>query len=160
MPKYAELADGRVLEFPDEASDQVMNDAVARFIQSVDTEDRIAIDVPEDLNLTPVENDVALDPNLTLIVEPNILQKNQAALNNAVNLNSSNPEVAPLREEADEQYNQMMQLAQMRFPEETIKSWENNPIGFKESFSFLDWEDVTPVAVSYTHLTLPTICSV
>ena len=48
MPKYAELADGRVLEFPDEASDQVMNDAVARFIQSVDTEDRIAIDVPEE----------------------------------------------------------------------------------------------------------------
>lgn len=104
------------------------------------------VDFSKDPNLTPVENDVALDPNLTLIVEPNILQKNQAALNNAVDLNSSNPEVAPLREEADEQYNQMMQLAQMRFPEETIKSWENNPIGFKESFSFLDWEDVTPVA--------------
>jgi hypothetical protein len=75
-----------------------------------------------------------------------ISQKNQAALNNVVDLDSDNPEVAPLREEADEQYNQMMQLAQMRFPEETIKSWENNPIGFKESFSFLDWEDVTPVA--------------
>lgn len=104
------------------------------------------VDFLKDPNLTPVENDVALDPNLTLIVEPNILQKNQAALNNAVDLNSSNPEVAPLREEADEQYNQMMQLAQMRFPEETIKSWENNPIGFKESFSFLEWEDVTPVA--------------
>lgn len=104
------------------------------------------VDFSKDPNLTPVENDVALDPNLTLIVEPNILQKNQAALNNAVDLNSSNPEVAPLREEADKQYNQMMQLAQMRFPEETIKSWENNPIGFKESFSFLDWEDVTPVA--------------
>ena len=93
------------------------------------------VDFSTDPNLTPVENDVALDPNLTLIVEPNILQKNQAALNNAVDLNSSNPEVAPLREEADEQYNQMMQLAQMRFPEETIKSWENNPIGFKESFA-------------------------
>jgi len=75
-----------------------------------------------------------------------ISQKNQAALNNVVDLDSDNPEVAPLREEANEQYNQMMQLAQMRFPEETIKSWENNPIGFKESFSFLDWEDVTPVA--------------
>tara|TARA_R110000737_G_scaffold100773_1_gene134621 strand:- start:49 stop:4434 length:4386 start_codon:yes stop_codon:yes gene_type:complete len=75
-----------------------------------------------------------------------IPQKNQAALNNVVDLESDNPEVVPLREEADEQYNQMMQLAQMRFPEETIKSWENNPIGFKESFSFLDWEDVAPVA--------------
>ena len=75
-----------------------------------------------------------------------IPQKNQAALNNVVDLESDNPEVVSLREEADEQYNQMMQLAQMRFPEETIKSWENNPIGFKESFSFLDWEDVAPVA--------------
>ena len=75
-----------------------------------------------------------------------IPQKNQAALNNVVDLESDNPEVVPLREEADEQYNQMMQLAQMRFPEETIKSWENNPINFKESFSFLDWEDVAPVA--------------
>ena len=75
-----------------------------------------------------------------------IPQKNQAALNNVVDLESDNPEVVPLREEADKQYNQMMQLAQMRFPEETIKSWENNPIGFKESFSFLDWEDVAPVA--------------
>tara|TARA_R110002012_G_scaffold22589_5_gene77886 strand:- start:274 stop:4392 length:4119 start_codon:yes stop_codon:yes gene_type:complete len=75
-----------------------------------------------------------------------IPQKNQAALSNVVDLESDNPEVVPLREEADKQYNQMMQLAQMRFPEETIKSWENNPIGFKESFSFLDWEDVAPVA--------------
>ena len=75
-----------------------------------------------------------------------IPQKNQAALNNVVDLESDNPEVVSLREEADEQYNQMMQLAQMRFPEETIKSWENNPINFKESFSFLDWEDVAPVA--------------
>tara|TARA_R110002072_G_scaffold3138_1_gene23281 strand:- start:49 stop:4434 length:4386 start_codon:yes stop_codon:yes gene_type:complete len=75
-----------------------------------------------------------------------IPQKNQAALSNVIDLESDNPEVVPLREEADEQYNQMMQLAQMRFPEETIKSWENNPIGFKESFSFLDWEDVAPVA--------------
>ena len=104
------------------------------------------VDFSKDPNLTLIENDFALDPNLTLIVEPTIPQKNQAALNNVVDLESDNPEVVPLREEADEQYNQMMQLAQMRFPEETIKSWENNPIGFKESFSFLDWEDVTPVA--------------
>tara|TARA_B110000090_G_C13398128_1_gene452120 strand:- start:66 stop:4163 length:4098 start_codon:yes stop_codon:yes gene_type:complete len=104
------------------------------------------VDFSKDPNLTLIENDFALDPNLTLIVEPTIPQKNQAALNNVVDLESDNPEVVPLREEADEQYNQMMQLAQMRFPEETIKSWENNPIGFKESFSFLDWEDVAPVA--------------
>tara|TARA_R110002126_G_scaffold221936_1_gene367100 strand:- start:64 stop:4425 length:4362 start_codon:yes stop_codon:yes gene_type:complete len=104
------------------------------------------VDFSKDSNLTLIENDFALDPNLTLIVEPTIPQKNQAALNNVVDLESDNPEVVPLREEADEQYNQMMQLAQMRFPEETIKSWENNPIGFKESFSFLDWEDVAPVA--------------
>ena len=104
------------------------------------------VDFSKDPNLTLIPNDFALDPNLTLIVEPTIPQKNQAALNNVVDLESDNPEVVPLREEADEQYNQMMQLAQMRFPEETIKSWENNPIGFKESFSFLDWEDVAPVA--------------
>ena len=104
------------------------------------------VDFSKDPNLTLIENDFALDPNLTLIVEPTIPQKNQAALNNVVDLESDNPEVVPLREKADEQYNQMMQLAQMRFPEETIKSWENNPIGFKESFSFLDWEDVAPVA--------------
>lgn len=102
----------------------------------------VSIDQP---NFKIEQTDQPVEKNIRDI-GARIPQKNQAALSNVVDLDSDNPEVVPLREEADEQYNQMMQLAQMRFPEETIKSWENNPIGFKESFSFLDWEDVTPVA--------------
>jgi len=102
----------------------------------------VSIDQP---NFKIEQTDQPVEKNIRDI-GARIPQKNQAALSNVVDLESDNPEVVSLREEADEQYNQMMQLAQMRFPEETIKSWENNPIGFKESFSFLDWEDVTPVA--------------
>tara|TARA_R110000796_G_scaffold110905_1_gene222450 strand:+ start:1593 stop:6038 length:4446 start_codon:yes stop_codon:yes gene_type:complete len=85
-------------------------------------------------------------PDQVPVIKPNIQQQNQAALSNVVDLNLADPQITPLAEEADQQYDQMMELAQMRFDPETIKSWENNPIGFQESFGFLDWEDVTPVA--------------
>ena len=89
MPKYAELADGRVLEFPDEASDQVMNDAVARFIQSVDTEDRIAIDVPEETGEIFFED-----------IGPSVMQQNEASINNAITFDSTEENGLPLIEQA------------------------------------------------------------
>ena len=74
----------------------------------------------------------------------NIPRANEIALNNVVDLNSNSPEIAPLQAEAGDQKAQMLQLAESRFSPEIIQSWENNPIGFGEAFSFLEWSDVVP----------------
>lgn len=75
----------------------------------------------------------------------NIPKANNIALNNVIDLNSDDPEIAPLQEESNNQKEQMLQLAESRFSPETIQSWENNPIEFGEAFSFLEWSDVTPL---------------
>ena len=75
----------------------------------------------------------------------NIPKANDIALNNVIDLNSDDPEIAPLQEESNNQKEQMLQLAESRFSPETIQSWENNPIEFGEAFSFLEWSDVTPL---------------
>tara|TARA_R110001583_G_scaffold49228_2_gene154139 strand:- start:1105 stop:5163 length:4059 start_codon:yes stop_codon:yes gene_type:complete len=133
MPKYAELADGRVLEFPDEASDQVMNDAVARFIQSVDTEDRIAIDVPEETGEIFFEN-----------IGPSVMQQNEASINNAITFNSTEENGLPLIEEREEERNKTIELARSRYPKHTVDMWLNNPIDIGEIGDFIDWSQILP----------------
>ena len=75
----------------------------------------------------------------------NIPKANDIALNNVIDLNRDDPEIAPLQEESNNQKEQMLQLAESRFSPETIQSWENNPIEFGEAFSFLEWSDVAPL---------------
>ena len=133
MPKYAELADGRVLEFPDEASDQVMNDAVARFIQSVDTEDRIAIDVPEETGEIFFED-----------IGPSVMQQNEASINNAITFDSTEENGLPLIEQREEERNSTVELARSRFPKHTVDMWLNNPIGIGEVGDFIDWSQILP----------------
>lgn len=133
MPKYAELADGRVLEFPDEASDQVMNDAVSRFIQSVDTEDRIAIDVPEETGEIFFED-----------IGPSVMQQNEASINNAITFDSTEENGLPLIEQREEERNSTVELARSRFPKHTVDMWLNNPIGIGEVGDFIDWSQILP----------------
>jgi hypothetical protein len=82
---------------------------------------------------------------VSVMEQVSIPEANKIALNNVVDLNSDDPEITPLRVEADDQKAQMLQLAESRFSPETIQSWENNPIEFGEAFSFLEWSDVTPL---------------
>jgi hypothetical protein len=82
---------------------------------------------------------------VAVMEQVSIPEANKIALNNVVDLNSDDPEIAPLRVEADDQKAQMLQLAESRFSPEIIQSWENNPIEFGEAFSFLEWSDVTPL---------------
>jgi hypothetical protein len=82
---------------------------------------------------------------VAVMEQVSIPEANKIALNNVVDLNSTDPEIAPLRVEADDQKAQMLQLAESRFSPEIIQSWENNPIEFGEAFSFLEWSDVTPL---------------
>ena len=74
MPRYAELANGQILEFPDETTDEIMNQSVKNFLKEFENQPNQNIE----------RLDVPFQQNL-----PNILQQNEASINNAITFDSS-----------------------------------------------------------------------
>ena len=74
MPRYAELANGQILEFPEETTDEVIDQSVKNFLKEFQNQ--------PDQNIERL--DVPFQQNL-----PSILQQNEASINNAITFDSS-----------------------------------------------------------------------
>lgn len=73
-----------------------------------------------------------------------ISENNRQALNATIDLTSDDPGVRELNDIAKQNNDSTMSLAKLRFGPEQIKKWQNDPIGFKEAFRFLDPQDLLP----------------
>ena len=93
----------------------------------------ILLDVPETTDKIFFEN-----------IDPSILQKNEASINNAITFDSSKDEGVDLIENRENERQQTIQLAYSRFPKHTVDMWLNNPITMGEVGDFIDWSQVLP----------------
>ena len=73
-----------------------------------------------------------------------ISENNRQALNTTIDLTSDDPGVRELNDIAKQNNDSTMSLAELRFGPEQIEKWQNDPIGFKEAYRFLDPQDLLP----------------
>lgn len=116
-------------------SEEIVFSPTDRAVEEIDFSPTDRVVEPEEIDFSPTDR---------VVKDLTFEEKNKEALDAGVDLTLDTPEVEELKAFAASNEDNTLRLAHARFSPETIASWENNPIGFKEAYRFLDPEDITP----------------